>query len=239
MCLVVDYSEKSVKSDYFGVIMYNWWRKVRKSGYSLYKMLILLKVHTNNLNIRDFRFKTYSGAFLQAEYTENSGYSMVFFRKIRKITISHTKLISSIKFVGRKLRKIGFFAKTSNVFMSFALKLVAQVTIAEHTENSHNSHLYTIQHKSVRNSHLLSQRFGISSSATTIVIPTSVNCSQAKISKEQLTPHTSIVKEDYGKCYKHAPFFFKCTIVSTGVTNAQITKTTKTYGHCKLQYKQI
>ena len=32
MCLVVDYSEKSVKSDYFGVIIYNWWRKVRKIG---------------------------------------------------------------------------------------------------------------------------------------------------------------------------------------------------------------
>ena len=46
-------------------------------------------------------------------------------------------------------------------------------------------------------------------------------------------------EEDYGKCYKHAPFFFKRTIVSTGVTNAQITKTTKTYGYCKLQYKQI
>ena len=32
MCLVVNYSEKSVKSDYFGVIIYNWWRKVRKIG---------------------------------------------------------------------------------------------------------------------------------------------------------------------------------------------------------------
>ena len=119
---------------------------------------------------------------------------MVFFRKIGKITILHTKLISSIKFVGRKLRKIGFFAKTSNVLKSFSLQLVAQFTIVEHTENSHNSRLYTIQHKSVRNSHLLSQKSGISSSATTIVISTSVNCSHTKISKEQLTPHTSIVK---------------------------------------------
>ena len=32
MCLVVDCSEKSVKSDYFGVIIYNWWRKVQKIG---------------------------------------------------------------------------------------------------------------------------------------------------------------------------------------------------------------
>ena len=71
---------------------------------------------------------------MQAEYTENSGYSMVFFRKIGKITILHTKLISSIKFADRKLRKIGFFAKTSNVFKSFALQLVAQDTIVEHTK---------------------------------------------------------------------------------------------------------
>ena len=32
MCLVVDCSEKSVKSGYFGVIIYNWWRKVQKIG---------------------------------------------------------------------------------------------------------------------------------------------------------------------------------------------------------------
>ena len=76
---------------------------------------------------------------MQAEYTENSGYSMVFFRKIGKITILHTKLISSIKFVGKKLRKIGFFAKTSNVLMSISLQLVAQYMIVEHTENLHNS----------------------------------------------------------------------------------------------------
>ena len=30
--LVVDCSEKLVKSDYFGVIIYNWWRKVQKIG---------------------------------------------------------------------------------------------------------------------------------------------------------------------------------------------------------------
>ena len=32
MCLVVDYSKKLVKSDYFGVIICNWWRKVQKIG---------------------------------------------------------------------------------------------------------------------------------------------------------------------------------------------------------------
>ena len=140
--------------------------------------------------------------------------------------------------MGRKLRKIGFFAKTINVLKVFSLQLVAQVTIVENTENSHNSRLYKIQTKSVRNSHLLSQKSGISSSATTIAfqkckllthknLKGAINCSYA------------YCEEDYGKCYKHTPFFFKCTIVLTGVTNAQITKTTKTYGYRKLQYKQI
>ena len=148
---------------------------------------------------------------MQAESTENSGYSMAFFKKIGKITILCTKLISSFKFVGRKLRKIGFFAKTSNVLKSFSLQLVAQYTIVEHTENSHNLRLYTIHHKPVRNSHLLSQISGISSSAKTIVISTSVNCSHTKKSQGAINSLYFYCEEDYGKCYKHAPFFFKCT----------------------------
>ena len=32
MCLVVDYSEKSVKSGYLGVIICIWWRKVQRIG---------------------------------------------------------------------------------------------------------------------------------------------------------------------------------------------------------------
>ena len=119
--------------------------KSEKSGYSLYKTLILLKVHTNTPNIRDFRSKTYSGAFLQAEYTENSGYSMRFFRKIGKFVIIGIILGIKTNILGRKLRKIGFFAKTVDVLKSIALQIVAQVTIAENTGNSQKSRLYTIQ----------------------------------------------------------------------------------------------
>ena len=141
-------------------------------------------------NTRDFRHKILNYSIFKAEYTENSGYSMVFFRKIGKITILHTKLISSIKFVGRKLQKIGFFAKTSNVLRSFSLQLVAQDTIVEHTKNSHNSHLYT---NSEKFSPIVSKIWH-SSSATSIVISISVNCSHTKNLKEQSTAHTSIVK---------------------------------------------
>ena len=47
--------------------------------------------------------------------------------------------------LGRKLRKIGFFAKTVDVLKSIALQIVAQVTIVENTGNSQKSQLYTIQ----------------------------------------------------------------------------------------------
>ena len=60
-----------------------------------------------------------------------------------------------------------------------------------------------------------------------------------KIIKAAINCSYVYCEEDYGKCYKHTPFFFKCTIVSTGATNAQITKTNKTYRYCKLQHKQI
>ena len=90
---------------------------------------------------------------------------------------------------------------------------------AENTENSPNSSSYTIEHKIVRNSHLLLGKIGIFSSATAIVLQTSVNCSYAKSSKQQLTAHMSIVKGDMTKCYKYAPFLFKHTIVFSGVKN--------------------
>ena len=88
----------------------------------------------------------------------------------------------------RFVRKIGKFA-----IISVKLGLKPNNWVKS-TENSHNSRLYTIQHKSVRNSHLLSQISGISSNAKTIVISTSINCSHTKISKEQLTAHMPIVK---------------------------------------------
>ena len=103
-------------------------------------MLILLKVHTNTPNTRDFRHKSSQSKRFYAEYTEKSGYSMVFFRKIGKITVFHTKLTTSISLVGRKIRKIGFYDKTGTIFKSFPLQEIAKVTIiVEHTENSQNS----------------------------------------------------------------------------------------------------
>ena len=70
---------------------------------------------------------------------------MRFFRKIGKFVIIGIKLSIKTNKLGRKLRKIGFFARTGKRSKSFPLQLVAQVTIVENTENSHNTRLYTIQ----------------------------------------------------------------------------------------------
>ena len=77
-------------------------------------------------------------------------------------------------------------------------------------------------------------KIGIFPSATAIVLQTSANCSHTKFSKAAINCSHVYCEEDYGKCYKHTPLFFKCTIVSTSVTNAQITKTNKTCIYCKI-----
>ena len=146
---------------------------------------------------------------LHAKYTENSEYSMRFFRKIGKFVIIGIKLSIKPNKLGRKLRKIGFFAKTGNTSKSLSLQLVAQVSIVENTENSHNTRLYTIQQIGEKFSPIITKS-GISSSATTIAFQ-----------KRKLLTHKNLkgainrpfahCEEDYGKCYKHAPFFFKRT----------------------------
>ena len=59
---------------------------------------------------------------------------MRFFRKIGKFVIIDIKLSVKPNKLGRKLRKIGFFAKTGNTSKSLSLQLVAQVSIVENTE---------------------------------------------------------------------------------------------------------
>ena len=123
-------------------------------------------------------------------------------------------------------------------FSSYCLQKPSTI-IVEHTENSHNLQLYIIQHKNSEKFSPSITKIGIFSSATAIVLQTSPNCSHTKFSKAAINCSYLYCEEDSGKCYKHTPFFFKCTIVSTGATNAQITKTNKTHGYCKLQHKQI
>ena len=164
----------------------------------LNKTLILLKVHTNTPNTWDFCHKSSKSKRFYAEYTKKSGYLMVFLQKIGKITVFHTKLTTSISLVGRKIQKIGFYNKTGTIFKSFPLQESAKVTIiVEHTENSQNSQLYTIENNINQSSEKFSpivSKIWHFLKCHNNCYSTSVNCSHTKISKEQLTAHTSIVK---------------------------------------------
>ena len=95
--------------------------------------------------------------------------------------------------------------------------------IVENTENSPYSSSYTIEYKIVRNSHLLSHKIGISSSATAIVLQTSVNCSRTKPSKQQLTAHMSIVKGKMTKCHKTRTFSLQMHYCVHWVLKSQLT----------------
>ena len=165
-----------------------------KSGYLPDKTLNLLKVHMNTPNIRDFCYKNTQWSIFQAEYTKKLGYSMIFFRKIGKITLFHTKLTSRINTTGRKIQKIGFYGKRSTNFKSFPLQLITQITIiVEHTEKFAQFATLHNTNKLVRNSHVLSQKSGIFSSATAI-FSKKHKLFTHKILKQQVITHTSIVK---------------------------------------------
>ena len=146
---------------------------------------------------------------MQAEYTENSGYSMRFFQNIGKFAIIGVKLGLIPNKLGRTHRKFAQFATLHNT-TQISEKFSPIVSKIWHFLKCHNNCYFNkpklLTHKNLKGA---------------------INCSYV------------YCEEEYGKCYKHTPFFFKCTIVSTGATNAQITKTTKTYGYCKLQHKRI
>ena len=90
--------------------------KSEKSGYSLIKMLILLNIYTKTPNTLDFRHKNPHLQRFHAEYTKNLGYSMRFFQKIGKFTVFSIKLIIKSNNLGRKIRKIRFFAQNKYEF---------------------------------------------------------------------------------------------------------------------------
>ena len=97
-----------------------------------------------------------------------------------------------------------FFSKPSTIFV----------------ENTENSPKFVILHNRMQISEKFSpivSKIGIFSSATSIVLHTKRKLLTRKLSKQQLTAHTSIVKRYMAKCYKHAPISSKCTIVVTGV----------------------
>ena len=123
--------------------------------------------------------------------------------------------------ISKIAKTISFSTQTEVEIFQKLIPAKPSTIIVENTKNSPNLSSYTIDHKSVRNSHLLFQKFGIFSSATSIALYTKRKLlSHAKVSKQQLTALNPIVKRYTAKCYKHAPFSSKRTIVVTGVSKA-------------------
>ena len=111
MCLVVDYSEKSVKSDYLGVIICNWWRKVQKIGIFANQNAYFTRNSYEYPKYSGFSPKIIQFEHFYAEYTENSGHLMRFFRKIGKIAIFSIKLISNLTIWEENSNKSDFSVK--------------------------------------------------------------------------------------------------------------------------------
>ena len=90
-------------------------------------------------------------------------------------------------------------------------------------ENTENLPKFVILHNRTQISQKFSpivSKIGIFSSATSIVLHTKRKLLTCKLSKQQLTAHTSIVKRYTAMCYKHAPISSKHTIVVTGVSKS-------------------
>ena len=149
------------------------------------------------------------GRFCRQNTTENSGYSIEIFPKNQKIRNYWYKIRSKPNKLGRKHRKFTKFMTLHNT-AQISEKFSPIITKTWHFLKCYNNY-----------------------------IPNSVNCSHIKISKEQLTAHTPIVKRiTVSVTNTHLSFSnaLLCQLVSQ---NAQITKTTKTCGYCKLQHKRI
>ena len=96
MCLVVKYSEKLVKSDYLGVIICIWWRKVKKIGLFATQNAKYTANSCEDPKNRDLPHKLHSLSILQAEYTEKSGHSCDFPKKFGKFIKLGIQLSSNL-----------------------------------------------------------------------------------------------------------------------------------------------
>ena len=102
-------------------------------------------------------------------------------------------------------------------------KLFFRKTIHNYCRKHRKFTKFVILHNITQTSEKLSpivSKIGIFSSATSIVLHTKRKLLTRKLSKQQLTAFTSIVKRYMAKCYKHAPISSKRTIVVTGVSKS-------------------
>ena len=135
---------------------------------------------------------------------------MRFFQKIRNFTLFLTKVKLKINIVGRKIRKIGFYGKTSTNFQSFSLQLIAQITIiVEDTKKFAKS---VILHNRIQISEKFSRivaKLGIFSSVTAIVQHTKCKLLTHKILKAAINCSHVYCEEDHGKVLQTHTSLFK------------------------------
>ena len=178
--------------------------KSKKLGYSLIKTLILLKFYT----------KTPNTLTIWVENSEKSDFSLETGTNFRTLFLQ----ISACGYILVQLLRQLFFSTQTEVGIfpkSFSCKNIHN-HCRKH-ENSPNSSSYTIEYKSVRKFSPIISKLSFFLKHHSNCSTNKRNCSHTKLSKQQLTAHASIVKGYMVKCYKHAPFSSKCTIVVTGV----------------------
>ena len=73
-------------------------------------------------NIRDFHHKNSQFEHFHAEYSENSGYSMRFFRKIGKFTLFGIKLTINLTIWVENSKKSDFLVKQVRIFTHYFYK---------------------------------------------------------------------------------------------------------------------
>ena len=99
--------------------------KLEKLGYSLIKMLILLKIYTKTPNTRDFHHKNSKLERFHADYTKNLGYSMRFLRKIGKFSLFGIKLAIDLTISVENSKKSDFLLETGTNFRTLFLQISA------------------------------------------------------------------------------------------------------------------
>ena len=132
------------------------------------------------------------------------------FPKNRKFCIISYKSKLKINIVGRKIRKIGFYGKTSTNFQSFSLQLIAQIT------NYCRKHRKFTKFVTLHNTKQNSEKFSCIVAKLGIFLKCHNNCSSNKhkllthkILKAAINCSHVYCEEDYGKVLQTRTSLFK------------------------------
>ena len=95
-------------------------------------MLILLKIHMKTPNTQEFPHKNSQFEHFHAEYTEKSGHSMRFFRKIGKFALFSIKLTINQTIWVENSEKLDILGKQVRIFIHYFYKKITCGYIVAH-----------------------------------------------------------------------------------------------------------